>query len=569
MFKHLKIGKKLIIGFLIVTILSTMSGIVATIFMLETDTDYSTSLIDYGFSQGDIGTLLSAMSENNKNMRDITILTDSQLVNKITNELKENSSKISSYVEKVGNSLKNAQEKELFSQFQNAIELYRQKRDSILEEINKSSSNNSNELFQRCFDELDPLYDNVHSIGQQLMESKVNVGTEISNKLTVKTRFSFTTVIIVAIIALILSIVFSIYIARGISNPINVCVERLNLLAQGDLTSEIPETNSKDETGILINATRFIISNLQNIISDLVYLLNEMSNDNFNIQSKDANIYIGDFAPIRNSLRKIISSLTEVLSQINQASNKVAASSSQMSISAQELAQGASDQASSVEELLATITEVSDKVKMNADKATDANLKAIMAASEIEESNKKMQKMMSAMDKINQSSNEISNIIKTIADISAQTNLLALNAAIEAAAAGEAGAGFAVVADEIRQLASNSAEATKGISNLINTSSSVVETGTVIARETAESLVNVVNIAKNVAFIVEEISQASNEQAQSLSQLTNGVEQISNVVQNNSATAQETASSSQELSSQAEILKSLINQFNLKDDIDN
>ena len=57
--------------------------------------------------------------------------------------------------------------------------------------------------------------------------------------------------------------------------------------------------------------------------------------------------------------------------------------------------------------------------------------------------------------------NKINEMLKAIVVISDQTNLLALNATIEAARAGEFGRGFAVVANEVKELARQTANATK------------------------------------------------------------------------------------------------------------
>jgi len=57
----------------------------------------------------------------------------------------------------------------------------------------------------------------------------------------------------------------------------------------------------------------------------------------------------------------------------------------------------------------------------------------------------------------------VNEVARQISGVAKQTNLLGLNARIEAARAGNAGKGFAVVATEIKDLASQSGEATKGI----------------------------------------------------------------------------------------------------------
>ncbi|MEO5377855.1 MAG: methyl-accepting chemotaxis protein [Magnetococcus sp. DMHC-6] len=71
------------------------------------------------------------------------------------------------------------------------------------------------------------------------------------------------------------------------------------------------------------------------------------------------------------------------------------------------------------------------------------------------------------MKNLADSAGKIGGVIEIINNIAKQTSLLSLNAAIEAAGAGDKGAGFAVVAGEVKDLARQTAEATREITRTI------------------------------------------------------------------------------------------------------
>ncbi|GAA0552461.1 hypothetical protein GCM10010172_38590 [Paractinoplanes ferrugineus] len=101
-------------------------------------------------------------------------------------------------------------------------------------------------------------------------------------------------------------------------------------------------------------------------------------------------------------------------------------------------------------------------------------------------------------------SNSIGDVIKVITSIADQTNLLALNATIEAARAGEIGKGFAVVAGEVKELARETAEATKRVSEQIAALQSSAESVAGGIRTTSETIGQMDAVQVRIGEVLEE-----------------------------------------------------------------
>lgn len=410
-----------------------------------------------------------------------------------------------------------------------------------------------------------PVLNQMDDAGTELAQEITNAQENMIKQQDLVSNIALVVILAVMVIATIVVLRIALIIIKSITIPAQQVHNALEGFSQGKL--DIPvEYHSTSELGDMCEALRTSQHVLGECIGDTCRLLEEMGNGNFDVRSKDANMYVGSLSSILTSVRAINRGLSDALTQINQSAEQVSAGAEQVSTGAQALAQGATEQASAVEELSATIAEISNNSRKNAQNSEEATAHSQDAGQSLTECSQYMQEMVSAMERISDSSSEIGKIIDTIENIAFQTNILALNAAVEAARAGSAGKGFAVVADEVRNLASKSDQAAKATKDLIDRSINSVKDGNDIVKKVSESLDATSQKAGMVVAAVAEITKAAEEESESIAQVTEGIDQISSVVQTNSATSEESAAASEELSSQAALMKELLSRFKLRQD---
>lgn len=369
--------------------------------------------------------------------------------------------------------------------------------------------------------------------------------------------------IILSSFGIVLTVVLGKALSAELVMPIKELENAAIQLAAGKFDFEL-SYEAKDELGVVSEKFRVTRQTLNNVVSDINYIIGEFAVGNFDVHSKQKESYVGDFHLIMEQLVKTVRQISDTLRSVNEASEQVANGAVQLADSSQDIAQGASEQAAAVEALLATVTEVTEQVTENTRTTDRVHGRAKQVGGEAEVSRKKMEELTRAMQRISETSKEIENVILEIDGIAEQTNLLSLNASIEAARAGEAGKGFAVVAEQIRKLAEDSSASAEASKKLLENSLREVDGGNRITSETAESLNTVINELKTIIKDVDGIRIASDRQAASVKEIEKGVDQINEVIQTNSAASEEASATSEELSAEAQTLDELVGRFKLR-----
>jgi methyl-accepting chemotaxis protein len=311
--------------------------------------------------------------------------------------------------------------------------------------------------------------------------------------------------------------------------------------ADGDLT--VRADVSANEIGIVADFFNSIVENLRDIISQVKDVANEVNSavgTNETAVSKLATESFKQSKKIERSLEFVqqMAASTEAVSNSAQQAAEIARSAS---LTAQSGGAAMDRTVASIGQIRETVAETAKKVK-----------------------------------RLGESSQQISKAVSLINQIALQTNLLAINASIEAARAGEEGRGFAVVAEEVGALASQSANATKEIEQIVEAiqretgavvdamevgTTQVVE-GTRLVEETKQSLQKIVDVSAEIDQLVQAISGAALTQTEKSDLIKKVFQDLAKVSEVTSDSSKEIAQSLQESVQMTRELQESVSRFN-------
>lgn len=387
-----------------------------------------------------------------------------------------------------------------------------------------------------------------HTIEFEGVTWQVIITQAVSEASEAASALAFAITLIAVFVTLIVA-GLAVWLARRIAKPIVEIADVTLAIGEGELDAKVPHQAGQDEVGSLARAVEAFrqSTSMRSQIEQERVQQEELERE----RQARLEVLINGFQRTIAGIANTVSGSASEFNATSDALTEMASSSTEKARNAETNSNNATSNveavATAAEEMSATVSEIGRQAITSSDRAGQAKTVADQTVTEVRA--------------LAEAARRIGEVVDIIQGIAEQTNLLALNATIEAARAGEAGKGFAIVASEVKQLASQTEQATGQIAEQISSIQNASQSSSNSMDQVAGQIATLSEIATSIASAVEEQTAATEEISQNVvtaakatrSASTN-VSDVTRNIEESSASASQVSAAAKELSGLADLL---------------
>ncbi len=152
----------------------------------------------------------------------------------------------------------------------------------------------------------------------EIIKYQGDLFVETAQKAEESYNSEFTLMSIIGAISVLIAILMAIFVTRGITKPIGKAVEAAENIAKGNVNVDL-ETNSKDETGTLINAMKTMAQNIAKLVKEMNRVAHDATEGKLDSRGFDRD-FQGEY---QNIVRGFNSTLDAVIGPLNVAAEYI------------------------------------------------------------------------------------------------------------------------------------------------------------------------------------------------------------------------------------------------------
>jgi methyl-accepting chemotaxis protein len=302
MFKNTKIKTLLTINLTFIIILLLAVGSLGLYGLNKSNASLQTVYADRLVPASDLGDIRVLLMRNRLVLNRALIFRNVEESNAALSQIQKNNTEIDRYWKKYIATYLVPEEEQLVAKMETAYKAYLA--NAFQPAVEAIKVQNFDELQRIITAELGTLYQPVEESMDGLCELQPKVGEQEYEESQDRYHLIFTIILISAIASLIIAVFGSLNLLKRIIGPISRAAQMVGEIAKGKLDTRINVENN-DEIGVLMEAFKPMLTNLNSLISEMNYMAIEHDKGDIDVVI-DASKFDGDFEEIAMNINKMV-----------------------------------------------------------------------------------------------------------------------------------------------------------------------------------------------------------------------------------------------------------------------